>query len=285
MENKTTEDHLFVICGDKTQKLENLRRHGRAPWNAGEGYPTYRGANKNIRIERNYRNCIEINEFINNYVSNAKQYLFGVNPNMELDLDEFLRGKSVFHGEGVTLKHLSDRTNRGEAYAILNSIMRIHDENGIPYDEIAVIFFNRSYKKRIPGWQDAKYRVEETIASMLEHHEIPFCRMYSTEENWGARYGDDGGVRFIGFRTVLGLDFRAAIVCGLASLGEFYETKNPNWKLLKEDEEKYQEILKNTEDEIRFLYVACTRAKEILHIILPETGESSVYVKMLENAE
>lgn len=285
LENKTTDDHLFVICGDKTQKLENLRRHGRAPWNAGEGYPTYRGANKNIRIERNYRNCIEINEYINNYVSNAKQYLFGINPNMELDPDEFLRGKSVFHGEGVTLKHLDDRSNRGEANAIFSSIRRIHDENGIPYDEIAVIFFNRSYIRRIPGWKDSKYRVEETIASKLEQHEIPFCRMYSSDENWGARYGDDGGVRFVGFRTVLGLDFRAAIVCGLAPLGEFHGTKNPNWEILKADEERFRETLKSTEDDIRYLYVACTRAKEILHIILPEAVETSVFVKMLEDAE
>lgn len=47
LENKKSEDHLFVICGDKTQKLAHLRRHGRAPWNAGEGYPSYRGG---IRI-------------------------------------------------------------------------------------------------------------------------------------------------------------------------------------------------------------------------------------------
>ena len=143
LENKATEDHLFVICGDKTQKLANLRRHGRAPWNAGEGYPTYRGGNKNIRIERNYRNCIEINEYINRYVSQAKSYLFSIDPRIELDPDEFLRGKSIFRGEGVTLKHLSDRSNSGEAKMVTESIRKIHDENGIPYDEIAVIIFNR----------------------------------------------------------------------------------------------------------------------------------------------
>ena len=140
LENKTTEDHLFVICGDKTQKLANLQRHGRAPWNAGEGYPSYRGGNKNIRIERNYRNCIEINEYINRYVSYAKQYLFAINRNMELDPDEFLRGKSVFHGEGVTIKHLVERSNQGEARVIAESIQKIHDEEHIPYDEIAVIY-------------------------------------------------------------------------------------------------------------------------------------------------
>ncbi len=285
LENKTTEDHLFVICGDKTQKLANLQRHGRAPWNAGEGYPSYRGGNKNIRIERNYRNCIEINEYINRYVSYAKQYLFAINRNMELDPDEFLRGKSVFHGEGVTIKHLVERSNQGEARVIAESIQKIHDEEHIPYDEIAVIMYNKSYKKRFAGWNSKSYNLEEPLMMLLKQEDIPFCTMYGTDENWGARYGDNGGVRFISFQSTLGLDFRAAIVCGLIPLGEYNGTKNPDWEDIRTDETKFQEMLKHTEDDIRFLYVACTRAKEILHIILPETGETSVYVKMLEDAE
>lgn len=285
LENKTTEDHLFVICGDKTQKLANLQKHGRAPWNAGEGYPSYRGGNKNIRIERNYRNCIEINEYINRYVSNAKQYLFAINRNMELDPDEFLRGKSVFHGKGVTIKHLVERSNQGEARVVAQSIRKIHDEELIPYDEIAVIMFNKSYRKRFLGWNNKSYNLEYPLMALLNQEDIPFCTMYGTDENWGARYGDDGGVRFISFQSTLGLDFRAAIVCGLVPLGEYHGTRNPDWDSIRMDETKFQEMLKHTEDDIRFLYVACTRAKEILHIILPETGETSVYVKMLEDAE
>lgn len=285
LENKATDDHLFVICGDKTQKLANLQRHGRAPWNAGEGYPSYRGGNKNIRIERNYRNCIEINEYINRYVSNAKQYLLGIDQNMKLDPDEFLRGKSVFHGECVTIKHLVNRSNQGEAKMVTESIQMIHDQNGIPYDEIAIIMFNKSYKKRFSGWYSKSYDLEYPLKVLLNQKDIPFCMMYGTDESWSARYGDDGGVRFITFQSTLGLDFRAAIVCGLTPFGEYFGTKKPDWELIREDEERYQEMLKHTEDDIRFLYVACTRAKEILHIVLPETGETSVYVKMLEDAE
>lgn len=285
LENKTTDNHLFVICGDKTQKLANLQKHGRAPWNVGEGYPSYRGGNKNIRIERNYRNCIEINEYINRYASNAKQYLSGINQNVKLDPDEFLRGKSVFHGGGVTLKHLSERTNQSEAMTVTESIKEIHDEAGIPYDEIAVIMFNKSFKKKITVWGNKKYNLETPLMSRLVQEDIPFCMMYGTDESWGARYGDDGGVRFINFHSTLGLDFRAAIVCGLIPLGEYNGTKCPNWNVIKEDENKYQEMYKHTEEDIRFLYVACTRAKEILHIVLPETGETSVFMKMLEEAE
>lgn len=52
LENKNTKDHIFVICGDKTQRLEKLKKRGQAPWQAGEGYPSFRGGKKNIRIEK-----------------------------------------------------------------------------------------------------------------------------------------------------------------------------------------------------------------------------------------
>lgn len=285
LENKNSDDHLFVICGDKTQKLANLQRHGRAPWNAGEGYPNYRGGNKNIRIERNYRNCIEINEYINRYVTSAKDYLFSVQQNTDLDPDEFLRGKSVFHGPGVTIKHLIDRNNQSEARAVAESIRMIHDENVIPYDEIAVIMFNRRHLKRFPGWGNRIYNLEVPLTELLEQNDVPHCAMYNTDTGWSARYGDDGGVRLITFQSVLGLDFRAAIVCGLLPLGVHDGTKNPDWNAIRENEEGFEEALKDTKSNIRFLYVACTRAKEIPHVILPESGETSVYINMLEAAE
>lgn len=285
LENKDSDDHLFVICGDKTQKLANLQKHGRAPWNAGEGYPNYRGGNKNIRIERNYRNCIEINEYINRFVSNAKKYLYSIEQTTELDPDMFLRGKSMFHGRGVSIKRLASKTNQVEARAIYESIVKIHDEDGIPYDEIAVIMYNTKFRKKITGWGDPKYNLETSLMVMLKMNDIPFCQMYSTEAEWSAQYGESGGVKLIRVLSVLGLDFRAAIVCGLPPLGEYHCTKMPDWKALREDEEAFQARLIDTQDDIRGLYVACTRAKEVLHIILPESGETSVYAKMLEDAE
>lgn len=284
LENKDSGDHLFVICGDKTQKIKSQQKHGKAPWNAGEGYPNYRGGNKNIRIEKNYRNCIEINEYINRYVSYAKLYLNSICPDAEVDPDMFLRGKSVFHGPGVTIKKLYDKSNHGEAKIVYDSICYIHDEHGIPYDEIAVVMYNATYKKKIEGWAEYNYNLETPLASLLVQNDIPITRMYDTDSSWGSRYGDDGGVRFIKFASVLGLDFRAAIVCGLIPLGDHDETKHPNWKQVKDDEGELQEKLKATQDNIRYLYVACTRAKEVLHIIMPESGNSSVYMKMLSDS-
>lgn len=145
--------------------------------------------------------------------------------------------------------------------------------------------FNKIYRKKITGWGSYVYNLENPLMSLLRQTDVPYCTMYNTETGWSARYGEDGGVRLIGFQTVLGLDFRAAIVCGLLPLGEYDETKNPDWEALRADDEAFAEALKCTKDNIRFLYVACTRAKEVLHVILPENGDYSVFMKMLEDAQ
>ena len=88
----------------------------------------------------------------------------------------------------------------------------------------------------------------------------------------------------IKFQSTLGLDFRAAIICGLIPLGEYDGIKNPNWEKLKIDEENYSNAIAATQSCIQNLYVACTRAKEILYIIAPETESESVFMKMLKDS-
>lgn len=284
LENKSSDDHLFVICGDKTQDLDKRKKQGTAPWQAGEGYPNYRGGNKNIRIERNYRNCIEINEFINRYVSNAKKYLYSVDPDFDIDPDLFLRGQAVSHGIGVNYHQLTDCSNDGEADAVIASIKRIHDEHEIPYDEIAVIMYNASYKSKFPKWKNYMYSLERPLLVRLLQEDIPSCKLYSADGEWQEHFGETGGVRLIKFHSVLGLDFRAAIICGLKPFGYYDAVKQPNWNALKESEDEYSNAIQATHQCIRNLYVACTRAKEVLHIIAPDTPEDSVFVKILKDS-
>lgn len=284
LQNKNTKDHIFVICGDKTQRVEKLKKHGQAPWQAGEGYPSYRGGNKNIRIEKNYRNCIEINEYINRFAINAKQYLYEIQNNYNMDPDMFLRGKSVFHGKGVQLIKLPVKKAKFEIDNIILSIRKIHDDDGIPYDEIAVIMYNGNYRGYIRGWADKKYYLEYFLCKRLEEEDIPFSKLYSTNDGTQDRIYDAEGVRLVKFQSTLGLDFRAAIVCGMIPLGEHDKTKNPDWKSLKDDKESYDAAVEDTLSNIQTLYVACTRAREILHIIIPESEKYSVYMKMLKES-
>lgn len=284
LENKDSEDHIFVICGDKTQDLEKKKRHGTAPWQAGEGYPTYRGGNKNIRIERNYRNCIEINEFINRFVSKSKDYLYSIEPSLAIDPEMFLRGQSVTNGIGVKYKQLVDFSNNGEAEMVMKSIKEIHDVHEIPYDEIAVIMFNGTYRGAIPHWRERQYLLENFLIQKMSQSDIPYTRLYHVEGEKREHFGELGGVKMLKFHSTLGLDFRAAIICGMKPLGLHDAIKTPNWSALKDEEELFSNKVQATHACIRNLYVACTRAKEVLHIIAPETPSESIFVKLLKES-
>lgn len=284
LENKNTKDHIFVICGDKTQRLDKLKKHGQAPWQVGEGYPSYRGGNKNIRIEKNYRNCIEINEYINRFVSNAKQYLYDIQKEYKIDPDMFLRGQAIFHGIGVKYIQLPQKNVICEITTIINAINEIHDQNGIPYDEIAVIMYQGQYRKKINGWLDKQYYLQQKLELSLQAQDIPYCRLFSTDTEWQDHFGNTGGVRLVKFQSTLGLDFRAAIICGLIPLGEYDRIKKPDWVQLRNDEESYLNAVAATQSCIQNLYVACTRAKEMLYIVAPEREDESVFMKILKQS-
>lgn len=282
LENKESGEHLFVICGDKTQEIVKRQKRGTAPWNAGEGYPNYRGGNKSIRIEKNYRNCAEVNSYINRYVSYAKK-IYGMLPGGEVDPDMFLRGKSVRNGTGTFVKLIEGYTSRAEAKTVMKAIHEAHDVYKIPYDEIAVIMYNKTYPKKMKGWQEQYYNLERfLLIEMVEEH-MPHSMMYATQNADAVRYGANDGVGMISFESVLGLDFRAVIVCGLKPFGDYDKTKylcEDDIEALDEDDDSIESIRNN----IRMLYVACTRARDILYIIQPEDKDDSLYMRMLLDA-
>ena len=271
LENKESDDHIFIICGDKTQEIKKRQRHGNAPWNVGEGYPVYRGGNKSIRIEKNFRNCIEINDYINRFAQNARELIKTYNPAEQFDPDLFLRGQAFRHGDGVTIKQFEGNAVV-EAKKIVESIKELHDKENVPYDEIAVTMYNRQYII-------FSYFLESALLKALSKEHIPYNCLYNDGQSWAGHFGD-GGVSLITFDSVLGLDFQAVIVCGIKPLGAYDRTKK-----LRSDggvsEEEIQQIKKN----ISYLYVACTRAKDYLHIILGESSNESIYNKLLTDSK
>lgn len=283
LENKDSGEHLFVICGDKTQEIVKRQKRGKAPWNAGEGYPNYRGGNKSIRIEKNYRNCTEVNNYINRYVSYAKKIYEILPGNGEVDPDMFLRGKSLRNGIGTIVRGIDSNTSNAEAKAVMKSIHEAHDMYKIPYDEIAVVMYNKTYGKKMPGWGDRCYNLETALIIELIDGHIPHSTMYVSKAVDAVRYGANDGVGLISFESVLGLDFRAVIVCGLKPFGDYDKTK-----YLKENEicdlEVESESIESIRNNIRMLYVACTRARDVLYIIQPEDKNDSLYMRMLLDA-
>lgn len=283
LENRDSNEHLFVICGDKTQEIKNKQKHGKAPWNAGEGYPNYRGGHKSIRIEKNYRNCVEINNYINRYAVYAKEILKLVSEKDFNDPDLFLRGKAVKNGIGTFIKTLRKYTARDEAELVIEAVREAHDIHKIPYDEIAVVTYYRTYNRKMEDWDGKGYNIERNVLMGLMDENIPQCEMYSDSHD-AVRYGSNDGVALISFDSVLGLDFRAVIICGLKPLGDYDGTKYIAIESLESvelDDETKDNIRKN----ISLLYVACTRARELLYIIQPEKKiEKSLYMNLIVNS-
>ena len=277
LEDPDPEKHMFVICGDKTQKVKNQMKHGRAPWNAGEGYPNYSG--KSLRIEKNYRNCIQINEYVNRYVEHAKVLMAKFKAFTELDPDLFLRGKSHMNGIGVFMEKLSVYSNEAEAETVIRTVKKLHDFHKIPYDEIAVVIFNRTYNAKISGWTDRRYNLIEPLEAAFWKESLPYTIMYHDDPTL---HKEDDGVAVISTESVLGLDFRAVVLCGLKPMGVRDKTKEllSDTLIQKADDEQYVRVNEN----ISQLYVACTRAKEVLYIIAPESGKDSIYINLLEKS-
>lgn len=271
LENKENGDHIFVICGDKTQEIKQRQKHGKAPWNAGEGYPMYRGGNKSIRIEKNFRNCVEINDYINRYAQRARALIKMYIPEEQFDPDMFLRGQAFRHGGGVTIKQFKGN-EVVEAEKVVESVRTIHDEKGVPYDEIAIVMYFKKYRP-------LNYYLESALLTAFAREHIPYNLLYKNDQSWGGRYGD-GGVSFITFDSVLGLDFQAVVVCGVKPLGAYDKTKQ-----LKNDSVLDEEQTENLKKNISYLYVACTRAKDYLHIVLGESSSQSIYNKLLTDSE
>ncbi len=277
LEDEDPEKHMFVICGDKTQKVKNQMKHGRAPWNVGEGYPNYSG--KSLRIEKNYRNCIQINEYINRYVEHAKLLMSKFNAFTELDPDLFLRGKAHMDGIGVFMEKLSVQSNDTEAKTVIQTVKKIHDYHKIPYDEIAVVIFNRTYTAKISGWTDRHYNLISPLEASFRKDDIPYTIMYHDDPTL---HKEDDGVAVISTESVLGLDFRGVVLCGLKPMGVHDKTKGlvTDTLIREADDEQYVRVNEN----ISQLYVACTRAKEVLYIISPESSNESIYMNLLEKS-
>ena len=183
----------------------------------------------------------------------------------------FLRGQAFRHGDGVTIKQFEGNAVIKKK-KIVESIKELHDKENVPYDEIAVTMYNRQYII-------FSYFLESALLKALSKEHIPYNCLYNDGQSWAGHFGD-GGVSLITFDSVLGLDFQAVIVCGIKPLGAYDRTKK-----LRSDggvsEEEIQQIKKN----ISYLYVACTRAKDYLHIILGESSNESIYNKLLTDSK
>lgn len=281
IENKNSEEHFFVICGDKSQSVKKSIKSGKAPWQGhGDDYPNFRG--KSFPIEINYRNSIQINDCIRRFTDYALRFAEHLKIPVNQDADIFLRGKSIRDGLDLQFIEVNQayKDSDAEALTVLNQIVDIHDNYHIPYDSIAVICYNREYSW-VKQRAERHYTPIDHLKNYLKVANIPYSLLNSTGNEYSVSYSDIDGVPIVTMESSLGLDFKAVIICGLLPLGLHDHTKDVND--LKKNYDKESTINAYNKN-INILYMSCARAKDILRIVSAETPEQSVYIKLLKQA-
>lgn len=267
LESHVPENYFFTICGDKSQDIVANIKQGNAPWQGNPNLPKYTG--RSIRIEKNYRNTVQINSFVDRFTQNAKVYFRKLGIDMEMNEDLFLRGKAFRNGPKPEVI-LTDRFN--EAQEVINKVLYLKEEKNIPLSEIAVLFYYRHY---VPE----SYYIYKWLKDKLNIYYLEYSELISTDESYGVLYGDRRGLSLCTIESSLGLDFQAIIICGLKPLGAYYKTKNIS--TFSGDIEELEQYKEDFYKNINTLYTACTRARDYLYIILTEDRDKSIYSRLL----
>lgn len=308
-------DYIFVICGDMAQTIEPLKkdearkwgeRQGQdgmasdvrsyrallAPWqDLGQNYPDFRDGV--IRLDRNYRNCLEVNRFVTGFMELAKEEMELAD--MHPDPDAYALGRSERSGMGVFLRALEShqRNNEGEAQEVFRCVEELIAK-GVPESQIAVVFYRKSwpYLPNPPKrggcafWGNAKYEILGGVKQKLMEAHIDSWSSYDAEGS-----GRRNGVALLSCEAALGLDFQAVILCGLLPMGLPGSTRNGNWRKQDDNWKKtpnkrgWEAPIPEAWSCIHQLYIACTRARDALYIVLPEDGKSFYMGILLEAKE
>jgi hypothetical protein len=275
LNSKEKEKHLFVIAGDKSQNVNNNIQKGLAPWQIElEGYPTYE--TNTIRIETNYRNSKEINDYINNFVTIVKGKFEKIGFDISKRDDLFLRGNSKRHGNKPVIQ-VSNRYN--EVKQVFENIDKLHYEYNIPLSEIVILIPQRKY-----GAKRVNYFILEWLKDEFNRRYMDYTPLLNDDDDY-TRYGDRKGVSICTIESALGLDFEAVIICGLFPLG-FYSKSYKEEHLidrtvgLEELEPRKENFFKN----INQLYTGMTRARNYLYIVLSH-DDKNIYSDILLSSE
>jgi len=273
---ESSQESLFLMAGDLNQTVRSQSRRGDAPWKKiADGKLDFTGRVK--YIEKNYRNSPEISGFLNRmltYMNSKLSELDMINLD-EFEYDTFENGDS----KNVALK-ITTEINRGQIKdVVIGAIHEIADKYHIGYSEIAVLYpqkGNRLFKYNFLYW----------VTEGLKQDQIQFSIISTPEDGQKVKYSDTRGVVLSSIDSSLGLDFRAVIIAGLYPFNYVFDS-NSNAKKLSSWEtvgKLEPDIKENVQVEMRKLYTACSRAREVLYV-LSDLTPGTIMDDIIKNGE
>ena len=273
---ESSQESLFLMAGDLNQTVRSQSRRGDAPWKKiADGKLDFTGRVK--YIEKNYRNSPEISGFLNRmltYMNSKLSELDMINLD-EFEYDTFENGDS----KNVALK-ITTEINRGQIKdVVIGAIHEIADKYHIGYSEIAVLYpqkGNRLFKYNFLYW----------VTEGLKQDQIQFSIISTPEDGQKVKYSDTRGVVLSSIDSSLGLDFRAVIIAGLYPFNYVFDS-NSNAKKLSSWEtvgKLEPDVKENVQVEMRKLYTACSRAREVLYV-LSDLTPGTIMDDIIKNGE
>lgn len=255
------EDSIFLMAGDLNQAVRTLSRRGDAPWKRIPNVKLdFTGRVK--YIEKNYRNSKEIGEYIQRMLNlmNARLTMLDLINSMEYEYNSF----KVGNNPSVALKIKSGINRMNIQQEVISAVKEISSKYKISYSDIAILF---PYKKHA----SVKYSFLLWMTQGLDNEGIPYSLITSSDDNKYQRkqYSSTTGVVLSTVDASLGLDFKAVIFAGLFPYNYVFgdggkKAAIDSWSTIKklndEDQAKVQ-------SQMRSMYTACSRAREVLYII------------------
>ncbi len=258
---ESTDDNTFLMAGDLNQAVRAQSRRGDVPWKRIKGVNLdFTGRVK--YIEKNYRNGKEIAEYLYSMLTlmNNRLAMLGMINSMEYEYNSFTMGENP--AIALNIKTGVERSHiKSEVFAAIKEIV---EKYKVSYSDIAVLFpvRKRSY---------LNYHFLYWLEEALKDADIPYSKIISDEGNPNGRtkYSGTNGVVLSTIESSLGLDFKAVIVAGLYPYNYVFPKDNKSkeiksWTSIKDMSEEEQNLVQS---QMRSIYTACSRAREILYVV------------------
>lgn len=244
--------YYFLISGDVSQNVNSSIKKGSAPWQI-ENLFNFKG--RSTRINRNYRNTIEINDFIARFNMYARDFLQkkGITRSI-FDADFYIKGESKRHGNIVKVIPVDQEK---EIARVMSTISSLKDDD-VSLSRIAIL---------LPYTKYQSFNYAELLANELNEKNIPYSFISTLDER--KPYYDWSGVRIGTIQSSLGLDFDHVIIAGINFLGKYHKSK-----FVLEGKNISSECEEDLVQSINLLYTGMSRAKETLTILIPKEKEN-----------
>lgn len=210
-------------------------------------------------LSKNYRQSIEVTDFINKYCENSNNYLSNLRDNLASEL--FMKTETVLDFTRkvniVRVEDLDDQIN-----SVIWEVQHFVNDLGYDYKDIAIIYpYN---KKKLKNGKVIYFQY--MLRKLLEDAGIEYMYADDSITNITPR----NGITISNIYSIKSLSFKAVVVCELEMLY--------NHSVTKEDQD-YQ--INDFAGDLNKVYTAMTRAEKVLSIVISYTPENSDIAKIL----